>query len=304
MNKINKQKGFTLIELMVVVGVISLVSSIITYSTSEAKVKAEDSKMIQEAQQVEKAIQLYKNDHNGKVPGALIFAGGGSEPVGDQGVVGVMYSEDKPQYQAAMSELVPEYYPEIPESTSGESYAYMVSSSGEEAVFSAILKKTKTDGSGGSGSRNSCGIVKINKQYGSCYPEYVSSCEEVEYDKDNQECFFVENYCYLKDRCSNVSESKNPSSFPNQLCTGDSCGADCNYTGGRVQRGGVCTPPPLWPSESEEDRIVCEPNHPEGYCGYIPEAFYAQVQICNFTTDEDSVCDGGPDSDQDYCACI
>jgi prepilin-type N-terminal cleavage/methylation domain-containing protein len=277
MNKINKQKGFTLIELMVVVGVISLVSSIITYSTSEAKVKAEDSKMIQEAQQVEKAIQLYKNDHNGKVPGALIFAGGGSYPYTDNSGqsqtadldpqdIGEMHREDSDQYQAAMSELVPEYYPEIPESTSGESYAYMVSSSGEEAVFSAVLKKPISSGSGGSGSRNSCGIVVPSpKSFTSCslVTSGSASCSGVNYNAQNQACFAVTDYSYLTSNCACANLSRNSSIFPSQLCMGTFFTI---YTS----------------------------------CVYTPSGF-PSTYVCNFTGGT-PVCGGG--SNNDFCACI
>ena len=66
--KIKNQKGFTLIELMVVIAIIGLLSSIVLASLSEARSRARDSKRVSEIRSVEKALQLYALSNNGAVP--------------------------------------------------------------------------------------------------------------------------------------------------------------------------------------------------------------------------------------------
>lgn len=67
--KIHKQeKGFALIELLVVLSIIGVLSGMVLVSVSEAKEKARDSKRVQEIAQIDNAIQLYKSDHDGDVP--------------------------------------------------------------------------------------------------------------------------------------------------------------------------------------------------------------------------------------------
>lgn len=61
----NKQKGFTLIELLVVISIIGLLSSIVSTSVSASKIKARESKRVQELRQVELALQLYADDNGG-----------------------------------------------------------------------------------------------------------------------------------------------------------------------------------------------------------------------------------------------
>ncbi len=62
-----KQKGFTLIELMVVISIISLLSSIVLVSLNNAKAKARDAVRMSDISQINKAIQLYIVD-NGHAP--------------------------------------------------------------------------------------------------------------------------------------------------------------------------------------------------------------------------------------------
>lgn len=58
-----KDSGFTIIELMVVITIIGLLSSIILGSLQQARLKAQDSKRISEIQQMEIALDLYYSDH-------------------------------------------------------------------------------------------------------------------------------------------------------------------------------------------------------------------------------------------------
>ena len=58
-----KKNGFTLIELMVVIAIVSLLSAIVIASLSASRVKAKDSKKVQISHQIQVALELYKNDH-------------------------------------------------------------------------------------------------------------------------------------------------------------------------------------------------------------------------------------------------
>jgi prepilin-type N-terminal cleavage/methylation domain-containing protein len=59
-----KQKGFTLMELLVVISIISLLSSVILASVNDAREKAEYTKLYQDIKQIETALNLARNDYN------------------------------------------------------------------------------------------------------------------------------------------------------------------------------------------------------------------------------------------------
>lgn len=60
-HKLNKQKGFTLIELMVVIAIIALLSSVVLASLKGAREKAVLSKTVAEMKSLQNALELYKN---------------------------------------------------------------------------------------------------------------------------------------------------------------------------------------------------------------------------------------------------
>ena len=60
---INK-KGFTLIELMVVVAIIGLLSTLAVVALGSAREKARDSKRLSDVKQVQTALELYYTDNN------------------------------------------------------------------------------------------------------------------------------------------------------------------------------------------------------------------------------------------------
>jgi len=55
----SKRKGFTLVEILVVIGIISLIMTIILVGVSETRAKARDAKRWAEIKQLEKAIEVY-----------------------------------------------------------------------------------------------------------------------------------------------------------------------------------------------------------------------------------------------------
>jgi len=60
--------GFTLVELLVVIGIISLLASIILVATQTARSRGIDSKYAQEADNLRQAILLYRSNHNETLP--------------------------------------------------------------------------------------------------------------------------------------------------------------------------------------------------------------------------------------------
>jgi prepilin-type N-terminal cleavage/methylation domain-containing protein len=64
----NHRHAFTLIELLVVISIISLIASIVIGALSVTRANAQTSKRIQDTGQVQKALELYAADHDGKYP--------------------------------------------------------------------------------------------------------------------------------------------------------------------------------------------------------------------------------------------
>ncbi len=58
----NKQ-GFTLIELIVVIGIIAVLTSIVLFMMTAPKQKGSDTAKVQAVQQIQKALQLYVTDY-------------------------------------------------------------------------------------------------------------------------------------------------------------------------------------------------------------------------------------------------
>ena len=63
-----KKRGFTLIELLVVIAIIGLLSSIVLVGLKGVRERAEDAKIVQEVEEIAKALMLYATDHDGNYP--------------------------------------------------------------------------------------------------------------------------------------------------------------------------------------------------------------------------------------------
>lgn len=63
-----RERGFTLIELLVVVAIIGLLSSIVLASLNQARARARDAVRIQGLAQIQNALVLYADDHDGRYP--------------------------------------------------------------------------------------------------------------------------------------------------------------------------------------------------------------------------------------------
>ena len=271
-----RNKAFTLIELMIVISVISLLATVVMYSTSDTRLKAEDAHMKVESNSVATAIQLYKDDHGGQAP----------YPV-NATFKGQMLNENDPDeakkaaYTESMQKLVTGgYLPEIPTSPDGSNYSYLVTADEKDAVFAVSLNIP----SSGSGS-NSCEVVGVGgfvpnfrfgeRIYESGIQDFFAGCDEagVEYDKETEVCYNM--HGSYDDVCSPIPD----------MCKGYSI------------------------NENVEDRI-CEDyyDYPDQEDLYYQNLCWDNniffwdgdpTVICKLNT---SVCAGG--SNSDYCQCI
>jgi len=69
-NMVQKKHGFTLIELMVVIVILGILTSIGIFAFISSQVKSRDSKRKTDLAQVAKALEMYANDNNGSYPAA------------------------------------------------------------------------------------------------------------------------------------------------------------------------------------------------------------------------------------------
>lgn len=146
------KKGFTLIELMVVISIIALFSSMGMFSYASARVKANDAKKKVETNQVEKAILLYK-DAKGVVP---------ANHTGNNSVA----VEGTQAFTDSMQELVTSgYLPSIPKSTDN-TYVYYADASSTSATFGARLKGDAPAPVG----KSSCTAIVPPVTYSRCWP--------------------------------------------------------------------------------------------------------------------------------------
>lgn len=74
----NKQRGFTLLELLVVIGIIGLLASVITVNLTGARKRARDIKRISDVRQMQTAMEDYYG-RNGKYPTAISDLVSGAE---------------------------------------------------------------------------------------------------------------------------------------------------------------------------------------------------------------------------------
>ena len=63
-----RERGFTLVELLVVIGIIALLISILLPALSKARAAANEVKCQAQLKQVITAMMLHANDHNGFMP--------------------------------------------------------------------------------------------------------------------------------------------------------------------------------------------------------------------------------------------
>lgn len=66
--KSSRTRGFTLIELLVVIAIIGILSSVVLSSLNTARSKSYDAGRVTKMREVQKALELYASDNDGKYP--------------------------------------------------------------------------------------------------------------------------------------------------------------------------------------------------------------------------------------------
>lgn len=63
-NEDMSRKGFTLIELLIVISILGILAALVTVNFSQARERARDVARKNDLKQIQKALELYKNDQN------------------------------------------------------------------------------------------------------------------------------------------------------------------------------------------------------------------------------------------------
>lgn len=69
-----KKNGFTLIELLVTMGIIAVLTGLAIFNFNQSRIRARDVQRKNDLGQLQKALELYRNDNNGKYPGGSSMA--------------------------------------------------------------------------------------------------------------------------------------------------------------------------------------------------------------------------------------
>lgn len=66
-----KKSGFTLIELLVTMGIIAVLAGMAVFNFNQARMRARDVQRKSDLGQLQKSLELYKNDNNGRYPASI-----------------------------------------------------------------------------------------------------------------------------------------------------------------------------------------------------------------------------------------
>lgn len=105
-------RGFTIVELLVVVAIIGLLSAVILASVNASRQKARDARRREDLKQLQAAIELYYSD-NGHYPGPTTQGSNTSEPL--DAIGGFQY----PGPDAWIPGLAPQYIAKLPRDPAG-----------------------------------------------------------------------------------------------------------------------------------------------------------------------------------------
>ena len=161
MNKMNK-KGFTLVELLVVIVIIGLLSTLAIVALNSARAKARDAKRVSDIKQLQTAYELYFNDQNKYPPAATaIVLGEGTDCGTSQACDNLCNNATGFEYNTCSSgEVLMALVPKDPDpAASGGSGTY-VHTSATDAAYSIVFTLEGTVGGlSGTCTANQSGIT-------------------------------------------------------------------------------------------------------------------------------------------------
>lgn len=149
-----KQKGFTLVELLVVISIIGVLSSVVLVSLNSARAKARDTRRITDLKQMQTALEIYY-DKNGQYPlpagGSLVWSG---------------HCPDYGNYNNYILGLAPDYMASLPVDPKYDEsyYGYLYKSDGKDYALIAHMSMETICGGDPSASCNPAHIRSMDRQ--------------------------------------------------------------------------------------------------------------------------------------------
>ncbi len=139
----NHKKGFTFIELLVVISIIGVLSTVVLASLNSARAKARDAKREKDAYELRTALSMYFTDH-GNFPLCDLYEG--VEPDG-----GFVVRSNEALWNSCLGLKLNPYIKEVPQDPNGSSYYYYSCNSsssssatcGESGVYLNIYFKKR-----------------------------------------------------------------------------------------------------------------------------------------------------------------
>lgn len=121
--KASNEKGFTLIELLVVIAIIGLLSSVIVATLSTARAKSRDARRISDIREIQKALELYADDHGGLYPTSASFA----DYTEDAGALGAKkyVTSRMTEWDTVFAPLIAAYMKTVPKDPLNDPWPYV-----------------------------------------------------------------------------------------------------------------------------------------------------------------------------------
>jgi prepilin-type N-terminal cleavage/methylation domain-containing protein len=154
--------GFSLIELLVVVGILAVLTAFLMANVSAGRARARDAVRKSDFDGIKKALRLYYNDYQAypaSLSGEMLACGDGNDACDWGGA----FSTTNSEYM--------KHLPQDPLNTGSNAYVYTQTSAGEGFLLTTYLENTGDESDGTSQLR--CGVIgslaaKTPQQYVGC----------------------------------------------------------------------------------------------------------------------------------------